>query len=163
MPSFDAYLKVDWHEVTNAVDQTTREIQGRYDFRGSKATVELDQAKEEVKIAADDEMKLAAVQEIVRQRFAKRGINLGLLEFKDPEKATGMSLRQVVKIKGALTSEDLKSMNKSISAAKFKVSSQIQGDQLRVTGKKRDDLQEVMAHLKSNYSGLDLQFGNFRD
>jgi uncharacterized protein YajQ (UPF0234 family) len=163
MPSFDAYLKLDWHEVTNAVDQTNREIQGRYDFRNSKSSVELDQGKAELKLLADDEMKLQAVQEILKQRFAKRGISLGLLDFQTAEKAAGMSLRQIVKLKGTLSSDDLKAMNKSISAAKFKVSSQIQGEQLRVTGKKRDDLQEVIGHLKANFSNLDLQFGNFRE
>ena len=163
MPSFDAYLNINWHEVTNAVDQVKREIATRYDFKGSKSEVDFDKEKSEISILADDDLKLRALQDIIKQKLAKRGVSLNLCEFKDSEKAAISMLRQKVVIKGALSTEDLKSLNKSISAAKFKVTSQIQGEQLRVTGKNKDDLQSVMAHLKQNFTTLDLQFGNFRD
>lgn len=161
MPSFDVVSIVEMHEVTNAIDQTKREISTRYDFRGSKSSVDLEEEK--ITILADDQMKLGAVQDLLRQKLAKRSVSLKSVDFGEPQKAGGDMLRQEVTIKQGLTSDELKEINKVIKAGKFRVSAQIQGDQLRVSGKKRDDLQEVIAHLKSEMSKLELQFVNFRD
>ena len=161
MPSFDIVSEVDLHEVTNAVDQTCREISQRYDFKGSKSSVELEDGQ--IKVMTDDEMKLNAIEQILKQKFAKRGVGLKLLNFQEPEKAGGDMLRQLIKIKQGLEQEDLKKLGKMIKETKIKVSTQIQGNQLRVTGKKRDHLQEVIEYLKKNVDHLELQFTNFRD
>ena len=161
MPSFDVVSSVDMAEVGNAVDQTRREIQTRYDFKDSKS--EVTQKGELVEILADDDMRLRAVQDILKQKLAKRQVSLKSVTFEDPQKAGGDMLRQEIQIKQGLSTDELKRLNKLIKAEKFKVSSQSQGDQLRVTGKKRDDLQTVIGFLKSKVEDLDLQFTNFRD
>jgi uncharacterized protein YajQ (UPF0234 family) len=162
MPSFDVVSKVEIQEVKNALDQTMREIGTRYDFKGSKSSVEL---KEETLIIlmADDDMKLKAVQDILKIKLAKRGVSLKSVEFKDALKAGGDMLRQEIIIKQGLADEDLKKINKAIKEQKAKVTSQIQGNQIRVTGKKRDELQEVIAYLRTAMKDLELQFINFRD
>ncbi len=162
MPSFDVVSKVELQEVKNAIDQTMREIGTRYDFKGSKSSVELKEDTLMV-LMADDDMKLRAVQDILRTKLAKRGVSLKSVEFKDPAKAGGDMLRQEIIIKQGLGDEDLKKINKAIKEHKAKVTSQIQGNQVRVTGKKRDELQEVISHLRSTMSQLELQFVNFRD
>ena len=161
MPTFDVISTVEMQEVRNAVDQVTREITTRYDFRGSKCSVELKEL--EIIIMADDDMKLSAIQDIIKQKLSKREISLKSVEFTPEEKAGGDMLRQVVKVKQGLTQDELKKINKMLKAQKFKVSAQIQGEQLRVSGKKRDDLQEVITYLKSEVKDLALQFENFRD
>lgn len=161
MASFDVVSKVDGQEVKNALDQARREIETRYDLKGSKCSIE--QADSVLTIIADDQMKLKAVQEILRQKLSKRGVSLRSVEFKDPESASGDTLRQLVQIKDGLTDDELKKINKTIKTLKIKVTSQIQGDQVRVTGKKRDDLQSVISHLKQELKDVDLQFVNFRD
>jgi uncharacterized protein YajQ (UPF0234 family) len=162
MPSFDVVSEVDMQEVRNAVDQVRREIGTRYDFRGSKSKIEL---KDEgvVEILSEDDMKLRAVQDIFRQKLAKRQISQKSVIFEPSERAGGDMQRQVVKIKQGLQDDELKKLNKMIKGQKMKVTSQIQGDQLRVTGKKRDDLQTVIGFLKENADDLELQFTNFRD
>lgn len=161
MPSFDVVSKVDNQEVVNAIDQVQRELANRYDFKGAKASVEL---KENLIIVlADDQMKLKAMQDMIRQRLAKRGVSLLSVVFEDPTPAGGDMSRQEVKVKEGLSSDELKRLNKVIKESKLKVQSQIQGDQLRITGKKKDDLQGVIAHLRSTIQDLDLQFINFRD
>lgn len=161
MPSFDIVSKVELQEVRNAVDQAQRELTTRYDFKGSKSSIEL---KEQlITLVADDNMKLKAVQDILRQKLAKRAVSLKSVEFKDPQSASGDTLRQEVIVKQGLTEDEAKKINKIIKNTKSKVTSQIQGDQLRVTGKKRDDLQEIIAHLRSEIKDIELQFVNFRD
>jgi uncharacterized protein YajQ (UPF0234 family) len=161
MPSFDVVSEVEMLQVSNAVDQTVREIGTRYDFKGAKATVEQNDAL--IVILADDDMKLRAIQEILRQKLAKREVSLKLVEFGDPKKAGGDMLRQEVTIKQGLKPEELKKLVKLIKGEKFKVTPQIQGEQLRVTGKKRDDLQTVISFLKTSAPELELQFTNFRE
>jgi len=163
MPSFDVVSEANLQEVKNAVDQVDREISTRFDFRGAKSSITLDEAKLLVVLLGDDKMKLAALQELLRQRLAKRGVSLKLVEFKDESEAAGGMLRQEVVIKQGLGEVDLKRLNKLIKESKLKVTSQIQGNQLRVTGKKRDDLQTVIAALKRDVQDLELQFTNFRD
>lgn len=161
MPSFDIVSKVDLQEVRNAVDQAQRELATRFDFKGSKSSIELkDQL---ITLVADDNMKLKAVQDILRQKLAKRNVSLKSVEFKDPQKASGDSLRQEVIVKQGMTEDEAKKINKIIKNTKAKVTSQIQGDQLRVSGKKRDDLQGVIAHLRVEVKDIELQFVNFRD
>lgn len=163
MPSFDVVSKVDMQEVKNAVDQVSRELNQRYDFKGSKSSVELREAESRIVVVADDNMKLTAIQEIMRQKLAKRGVSLKSVEFKPETKAGGDTLRQEIDVKQGMSEEQLKKVNKVVKESKIKVTSQIQGDQVRVTGKKRDDLQDVIAVLKSEIKDIDLQFTNFRE
>ena len=161
MPTFDVVSEVEMPEVENAVDQVRREIETRYDFKGSKSKLEI---KEElVEILADDQMKLNAIQDIFKLKLAKRKINLKSVEFLEPQKAGGDMLRQEVKVKQGLNKEELKRLTKLIKSKKLKVSPTIQEDKLRISGKKRDDLQEVMAILKAEVEDLALDFNNFRD
>lgn len=161
MPSFDVVSKVDMQEVRNAVDQVRREIGTRYDFKDSKSSVELNEAL--IVLTADDKMKLAALQDLLRQKLSKRGVSLKSVTFNEPSPAGGDMLRQEIVVKQGLTDEEQKKINKLIKATKFKVNSQIQADQIRVSGKKRDDLQGVIGHLKTEVKDLELQFTNFRD
>lgn len=161
MPSFDVVSKVTMHEVGNAVDQVQREIATRYDFRGAKVAIELNDNL--IVLTASDDTRLKAMQQILREKLAKRNVSLKSIEFEETKKAGGDTLRQEVKVKEGLTTEELKRLTKLVKEGKFKVTAQIQEDQLRVSGKKRDDLQEVIHHLKTNVSDLELQFINFRD
>lgn len=161
MPSFDVVSNVDMQEVRNAVDQVSREIGTRFDFKDSKSSVEL--KGEQISIVADDKMKLSAVQDILRQKLTKRSVSLKSVEFQDPTEAGGNTLRQQVNIKQGLADDQLKRINKIIKEQKLKVTSQIQGNQLRVTGKKKDDLQAAIASLRAEVKDIELQFVNFRD
>ena len=161
MPSFDVVSKADMQEVDNAVNQAIKELQTRYDFKGTKCAIEWD--KTVITLLADDDMKLGAVQDILRQKMAKRGIGMRALDFKDAEAAFGGSLRQKVEIKQGIAQDDAKKIVKLIKDEGLKkIQTQIQGDQLRVTGPKRDDLQQAIALLKTKVD-LELQFVNFRD
>jgi uncharacterized protein YajQ (UPF0234 family) len=161
MPSFDVVSKVEIQEVRNAVEQVKREIGTRYDFRASKSTIEFDDKL--ITLLADDKMQLASLQELLRQKLTKRGISLKSVTFKDAEPAASDALRQLVEIKQGLSMEELKRLNAEIKASKLKVTAQIQGEQLRISGKKRDDLQTVISQLRKTASDLELQFTNFRD
>lgn len=161
MPSFDIVSEANMQEVRNAVDQVHREITTRYDFRGSKATIELEETT--ITLLADDKMRLGAIQDVLKQKLAKRGVSLKTVEFKDPEPAGGDMVRQLVLVKQGLSDDELKRINKAVKASKLKVSSQIQGAQVRVTGKKRDDLQLAIAALRAEFKDLELQFTNFRE
>jgi len=161
MASFDISSKADIQEVRNAVDQVTRELRQRFDFRGSKSSIELKEFI--IIIEADDRLQLSNIQELLRQRLAKRGVGLQMVEFKPEQPASGDGLRQEVHVKQGLKDEELKRLNKLIKQLKVKVSSAIQGDQLRVSGKKRDDLQSAIASIKSEVKDIDLQFDNFRE
>lgn len=164
MPSFDVVSEVNLQEVDNAVNQTTKEIGTRYDFRGSKCSIEFDREKAMLQIFADDKMKLQAMTEILNQKMAKRGVSVRSLNFKDPETATGDALRQTVEIKQGISTDDARDLVKRVKQLNLKkVQAQIQGEQVRVTGPKRDDLQEVIGFLKKEITNLDLQFTNFRD
>lgn len=161
MPSFDIVSHADMQEVQNALDHLRREIGTRYDFKGSKSSAEL--LESTIVLVADEKLRLHAMQEILKQKLAKRGVSLGLVEFKDAKEAGGDTLRQEVLVKQGLNQDELKTINKSIKDLKLKVTSQIQGDQLRVSGKKKDDLQTAIAALKAQHNKLALQFVNFRD
>jgi uncharacterized protein YajQ (UPF0234 family) len=163
MPSFDAAVEVDSSEVVNAVENALREVTTRYDFKGSKASIEWKEKDHCLVLTAEDDMKLTALREILNQKLSKRGVSLKSVTYKEIAKAGGDTLRQEAEVRAGLTPEELKSMNKFIKTLKVKVSSQSQEDQLRVTGKKRDDLQEVMTALREEYKDLDFSFQNFRD
>lgn len=163
MPSFDVVSEVNMQEVKNAVDQTRREIVTRYDFKGTKCEVELKEKEGHIILVADDKMRLSAMQEILRQKLSKRGVSLKSVEFKDAAAAGGDMLRQEIVVKQSLTDDELKKVNKAVKESKLKITSQIQGSQIRVTGKKRDDLQSAISYLKTAITELDLQFTNFRE
>ncbi len=161
MPSFDVVSEVDMQEVDNAVNQAKKEIQTRYDFRGSNSKLELEDNT--LTLHAEDSMKLKAMTQILSEKMAKRGIGLKSLKFSDPEKAGGDTLRQKVEILQGIKTEDGKKIVKLIKDQKLKkVQAQIQQEQVRVTGPKRDDLQNVISLLKEKID-LELQFTNFRD
>ena len=162
MPSFDVVSRVDMQEVDNAVNQVKRELENRYDFRGSKSAVTLE--GEVITILADDNMKLKAMTEILNQKMTKRGISVRSLDYKPIEEASFGAIRQKVAIKQGIATDDAKALVKKIKDANLKkVQASIQGDELRVTGPKRDDLQAAIQFLKTNVTNLDLQFVNFRD
>lgn len=161
MPSFDIVSKVNMQEVDNAVNQAKREIETRYDFKGSKCSITL--LKNEIEIIADNDFKLNQVLEVLKAKAVKRGINLKSLVPGKVEKASGDTVRQKISIKQGLSQEEAKELSKIIKDTKLKVQTQIMGDELRVSGKKIDDLQAVIAHLKSIDYKVPLQFTNYRD
>ncbi|MBT8471408.1 MAG: YajQ family cyclic di-GMP-binding protein [Marinicaulis sp.] len=161
MPSFDVVSEVDLAEAKNAVDNVSREISTRYDFKGSKSTIEIEGGV--ITIFADDDMKLRQMHEILQGNMQKRGIEPGSLDYQKEEPAAGQSVRQRVLLKEGIDKELAKSLVKQIKAEKFKVQVAIQGDELRVTGKKRDDLQAVIAFLKDLKNDQPMQYKNFRD
>lgn len=161
MPSFDIVSKVNMQEVDNAVNQAKREIETRYDFKGSKCSITL--LKNEIEIIADNDFKLNQVLEVLKAKAVKRGINLKSLVPGKVEKASGDTVRQKISIKQGLSQEEAKELSKIIKDTKLKVQTQIMGDELRVSGKKIDDLQAVITHLKSIDYKVSLQFTNYRD
>ncbi|MCB1214762.1 MAG: YajQ family cyclic di-GMP-binding protein [Deltaproteobacteria bacterium] len=161
MPSFDVVSEVDKQELDNAVNQTIKEITQRYDFRASKSEVNLE--KDLIKLLSDDEYKMKALQDVLLSKAIKRGLDSRVLDFGKVEDAAGGLAKCEVKIVEGISQELGKKINKAIKDSKLKVQSQIQGDQVRVTGKKRDDLQEVISFLKENDWEVPLQFKNFRD
>lgn len=161
MPSFDVVCEVDNQEVKNAVDQVQREVSTRYDLKDSRCSVEHTDIG--IILVADDQMKLKALQEILKQKLAKRGVSLKSVDFQEARPAGGDTLRQEVHVKEGLNDEELKRVNKIVKECKLKLTSQIQGQQVRVSGKKRDDLQGAIAALRAGIPDIDLQFTNFRE
>ena len=159
-PSFDVVSQVDMQEVSNALNQTTKEISQRYDFKGSKSEAVKDD--DGIKITTEDEMRLNAIVDILKSKFIKRGVSIKNLEYGKIEDAAGGMVRQKIKIKQGIDSDVAKKITKDIKETKLKVQAQIQDDQVRVSGKKIDDLQSVIAFLKEKDYGLDLQYINFR-
>jgi len=159
--SFDVVSKVNLDEVKNAVSMAMKEITQRYDFKGSVSDIEL---KDEAVLVlhSDDELKLNAVIDVLQTKLIKRGVSIRSLEYGKLEPAAKGTVRQEVKILQGLPQEKAKALVKVIKDAKAKVQAAIQGDQLRISGKSKDDLQSCMALLKQNDQGLDLQFTNFR-
>ena len=162
MPSFDIVCQIDIQEVDNAVNQASKEIGARFDFRGGKSSVVLDRNEEIIKIVADDEMKLRSIHQILEGKFARRGIDCRALDYQDFQEASGHLLRQTVKLKSGIEKEDAKKITKIIKELGLKVQPQIQEDQVRVSGKNIDDLQSVIAHLKEQALGIPLQYINMR-
>ncbi|WP_426446977.1 YajQ family cyclic di-GMP-binding protein [Paenibacillus sp. S-38] len=158
--SFDIVSKLDMQEMNNAINQAEKEIATRFDFKGSKSSIALD--KEELVVVSDDDFKLQNVLDILQSKMAKRGISLKNLEYGKVEGASSGTVRQRIKVKQGVDQDNAKKINIMIRDSKLKVKSQIQGDQIRVTGKSKDDLQAVMALLRKADLPLDLQFINFR-
>lgn len=161
MPSFDIVSETDMQEVDNAITSVQREIATRYDFKGTHSSVE--RKDKEITVVADDEHKLKAVHEIIKVHMTRRKVDISALEFKTPEKASGNTLRQKILVKQGIESEVAKKIVKSLKDSKMKVQASIQGDSVRVSGKKRDELQEAIAHIRGQNWDLPLQFNNFRD
>jgi uncharacterized protein YajQ (UPF0234 family) len=161
MPSFDIVSQVNEQEVKNAVDQTNKEITNRYDFKGSDARVE--QTKLDLSVFADDEFKLGQVMDVLRQRLAKRSVDVRCLELGGIEKISGDKVKRPVKVKVGIPVEKGKEIQKLIKDSKLKVQGSIQGDAVRVSGAKRDDLQDAIALVKKVVTDVPLQFINFRD
>jgi cyclic-di-GMP-binding protein len=160
--SFDVVSKVEMQNVDDAINAASKELTVRFDFRGSVSKFELDKLKGTVTLTSDDEGKLKSVIEILHSRLAKRGVDLKSLEFEKLEKALGGAVRQVVKINQGIKTEKAKLIVADIKAAKFKVTPSIQSDQVRVTSKSKDTLQDVMAFIKQKDYGIPVQFINFR-
>ncbi|WP_438448291.1 YajQ family cyclic di-GMP-binding protein [Gorillibacterium sp. sgz5001074] len=158
--SFDIVSKVDMQEVNNAINQAQKEIDTRFDFKNSKSSIELD--KEDITLSSDDEFKLQNVMDILQSKLTKRGISIKNLEYGKVEPASGATVRQKIKLKQGIGQDMAKKINTLIKDSKLKVQSQIQGDQLRVTGKSRDDLQKIIQLLKGADLPIELQFINFR-
>jgi len=161
MPSFDIVSKINEAEVDNALAGVAREIAQRFDFKGSKCTAE--RAQDSLSLLADDELKLKQMHELLKVHLTRRSVDATVLDFKPSEKAAGNSVRQTVLIKQGIDKDLAKMLVKEIKDSKMKVQVSIQGDELRVTGKKRDDLQEAIAMIKKLPADRPLQFINFRD
>jgi uncharacterized protein YajQ (UPF0234 family) len=162
MPSFDVISEVDRQELRNAVDQAQRELDNRFDFKNTDSSIEQKELVLTLRTSSED--RLRALKVLLEEKFVKRGLSLKGIEWGKVEQATGESVRQVVTVQVGISSDKAREINKLIKEKGPKgISSQTQGDQVRVTGKKRDDLQEVIALLKSQDLGVPLQFENFRD
>lgn len=158
--SFDIVSKLDMQELNNAINQAEKEIENRFDFKGSKSSIAIE--KEELILVSDDDFKLQNVVDILHSKMAKRGIPLKNLEYGKVEPAASSTVRQRVKLKQGIDQEHAKKINVLIRDSKLKVKSQIQADQIRVTGKNKDDLQQVMHLLRQADLPLELQFINYR-
>jgi hypothetical protein len=162
MPSFDVVSEVDRQEVRNAVDQAGREIANRFDFKNTNSSIEQNELV--ITLATVSEDRLAALRTVLEEKLVKRGVSLRGVEYGDVQEASHNTVRQVVTIKVGISSEKAKEINKLIKAEGPKgVQSQTQGETVRVSSKKRDHLQDVMALLKNGDLGIPLQFNNFRD
>lgn len=161
MPSFDVVSEIDKHELTNAVDQANRELANRFDFRGTDAKVE--QSEKALTLFADSDFQLEQLMDILRMKLVKRGIEVGCLELKDSV-GFGKMRKQEVLVREGLDKDISRKVVKLIKESKIKVQAAVQGESVRVTGKKRDELQQVIALLKTDESiEMPLQFNNFRD
>jgi uncharacterized protein YajQ (UPF0234 family) len=161
MPSFDIVSQVNAQEVKNAVEQANKEIQNRFDFKGSDARIEQNELV--LTVYADDEFKLGQVTDVLRQRMAKRNIDLRALELGAVEKAGGDKAKRVITVRVGIAQDKAKAIQKLIKESKLKVQGSIQGDALRVSGAKKDDLQAAIQLVRAQVADLPLQFINFRE
>ena len=162
-PSFDIVSEVSMPEVANAVAQAQKEIAQRFDLKGTAAGLELKEKEKQLVLTADDDFGLKAVNDVLQGKLVKRNVSLKSFVYGKPEPAAKGTSRQVVTIQQGIETEKAKEIVKAIKDAKLKVQAAIQGDQVRVTGKKRDDLQAVIALLRQKDFGLPLQFSNYRN
>ncbi|MGD8608301.1 MAG: YajQ family cyclic di-GMP-binding protein [Myxococcales bacterium] len=161
MPSFDVVSKLDQHEVDNATNQASKEIAQRFDFKGTETTIE--QSEEGIVIRANSEGRIDAARDVLETKMVRRQVSLKSLDPQQPQPAGGKMWRQVIKLKEGVSKEKAKDIVKAIKDSKLKVQASIQGDAVRVSGKKRDDLQAAIAMVKEKDFDLPLQFVNFRD
>lgn len=160
--SFDIVSKVDLNIISEAVTAANKEIANRYDFKGTASSIELNQKENELKLASSDEFKVNTLRDIIFTRIAKRGVPLKNMQAQKIESALGGNAKQTVKIQQGIPAEKAKQISKAIKDAKLKVSASIQGDQLRVSSKSKDELQNTMALLRGQDFGVELQFTNYR-
>ncbi|MEQ8427536.1 MAG: YajQ family cyclic di-GMP-binding protein [Gammaproteobacteria bacterium] len=160
MPSFDVVSEIEQHELTNAIDQANREIGNRFDFKGTDSKVELND--DSLQITSASEFQVKQIKDILENKISKRGIDVRCLEYGDIEENNNQA-RQTVTIRKGIDSDLARKIVKLVKDSKMKVQASIQGDQVRVSGKKRDDLQEAIAAIKAAKYSLPLQFTNFRD
>jgi len=160
--SFDIVSKVDMQEVLNSVQQATKEMSQRFDFKGSKSSMEFNRDKAEITLISDDEQKLKSVIDILQSKFAKRKVSLKSLQYGKVEPAAGGTVRQVITLQQGIAQEKAKEIVKLIKDAKLKVQAEIQKDQVRVKAKKIDDLQTVMSMLREKDLGIHMEFVNYR-
>ncbi len=165
MPSFDISSDVDWQEMDNAVNQASKELQSRYDFKGVKTELTLDKKAKTLTLWVSEGGKYDALNDILQSKLIKRGLSLLALEYKDKEDAFGGSVRQLGLVQAGISKEKAKEIIAALKDSKIKVQAQIQDEQVRVTGKNRDDLQSAIALLrgKQDQIKVPMQFGNFRD
>tara|TARA_B110000967_G_scaffold199361_1_gene233678 strand:+ start:61 stop:546 length:486 start_codon:yes stop_codon:yes gene_type:complete len=161
MPSFDIVSEVDMHELSNALDQSNRDVGTRFDFKGTDASFELDNDSN-IKVSAEADFQIQQMLEILLSKMVKRGIDIKSLEEGDVQ-LVGQKANMIVTVQQGIEADIARKIVKAVKQAKLKVQTAIQGEKLRVTGKKRDDLQQVMALLKDGSYGVPLQYDNFRD
>ena len=163
MPSFDIVSEVNQVEVHNAIDQTNKEITNRFDFKGSDARVELNEKDKTLTVYADDDFKLSQVRDVLTGKLAKRGVDVRCLQAKDIEKVSGNKVKQTIAVRQGVEQELGKKIVKLVKESKLKVQGSIQGDVVRVSGAKKDLLQEAIALVRKSVTDIPLQFKNFRD
>ena len=163
MPAFDIVNKLDMQEVDNAINMVSRDISNRYDFRGSSTKLTLNKAEKTIKLEADNDMQLTAVRDMLENRAINRKLSIKIFDYQNEENASGMSIRQIVNLRQGINNDNAKKINTMIKNMKLKVQSQIQGNQLRITGKKIDDLQGVISALKESKFDFPLQFVNMKN
>ncbi|MEO8858865.1 MAG: YajQ family cyclic di-GMP-binding protein [Burkholderiaceae bacterium] len=161
MPTFDTVCEANLVEVRNAVDNTSKEIGTRFDFKGTAAAIEL--KDKDITLTGDAEFQLAQVEDILRSKLTKRNVDVRFLDRGDVQKAGGDKVRQVIKVRNGIEAEVSKKIQRMIKDSKLKVQASIQGDAVRVSGAKRDDLQAAMALIRKDIPDLPLSFNNFRD
>lgn len=163
MPSFDITSELDWVEINNVVDQVTKELNTRFDFKGSDSKIELNQKDKLFTINTDDDFKLSQVMDIITAKSSKRGVDTRIFDAQDSEKVSGNKVKQIVKLKEGISQDVAKKIVKAVKDSKMKVQASIQADTVRITGAKRDDLQEAIALVKKEITEIPVNFGNFRD
>jgi uncharacterized protein YajQ (UPF0234 family) len=163
MPSFDIVSEVNQVEVNNALDQTNKEITNRFDFKGSDARVELNEKDKVLTVYADDDFKLTQVLDVLTGKLAKRGVDVRCLKTGDTDKVSGNKVKQTVAVREGVEQELAKKIVKLVKDSKLKVQASIQGDAVRITGAKKDLLQEAIALVRKSITDFPLQFKNFRD
>ena len=161
MPSFDIVSRVDLAEVDNAIASIKREISTRFDFKGSKSTIDRDEA--EIKLVADDDLKLKQMHELLKVHLTRRKVEAGALDYKTPEKAAGNTVRQTIALRQGIGADLARQLTRQIKDSKLKVQAAVQGGELRVTGKKRDDLQDAIALIRGLKIEQPLQYVNCRE
>ncbi len=161
MPSFDTVCEPNMVEVKNAVDNTAKEIATRFDFKGTSAAIEL--KNKEITLFGDADFQLTQIDEVLLNKMAKRGVDVRFLDKGDVQKMGGDKVKQVLKVRNGIATEDSKKIQKALKESKLKVQASIQGDAVRVTGAKRDDLQAAMALLRKDITEIPISFNNFRD
>ena len=160
--SFDVVSEINWQEIDNAINQARKEILQRYDFKGSKSSIEYSQKEKTMTIMGDDDYKTKAVIDILQNKFIKRGIPLKAMKFKDPEQASGGMIRQLVEVQQGISKDNAKIIVKMIKDAKLKVQAAIQDEQVRVSGRDKDELQSAIALVKNAELDFAVQFVNYR-